>query len=312
MNRRVLVTGATGFVGQALISRNSADREVVAASRSPVNVDGVEWRRSPSLSGTADWKPLLQGIDSVVHLAGRVHRLSDPYGSAYLAENCDGTIKLARDAISSGVRRFIFLSTSKVLGEESGSAALQESAQAHPGDAYALSKYSAEQALADLRGSLQIAVLRPPLVYGPGVKANFRALLSAVDRGLPLPLASIRNRRSLIGVDNLASAIVACLDSPGAAGRTFHVTDGVPRSTPELVRAIASAMGRPARLLPFPPALLEACGALTGRGDTVRRLTRSLELDDKAIRTEIGWQAPRTFEDEIGETVRWYRRSTRP
>lgn len=277
-----------------------------------MDVDGVRWRRSPALSSSADWKPLLEGIDAIVHLAGRVHRPTDPDPSAYLAENCDGTTKLARDAIASGVRRFIFLSTSKVLGEESGPDALAETAPARPGDAYAASKFSAEQSLAQMRGSLQISILRPPLVYGPGVKANFRALLSAVDRGLPLPLASIRNRRSLIGVDNLASAIIACLDSPGAAGRTFHVTDGVPRSTPELVRAVASALGRPARLLPFPPALLEACGALIGRGDTVRRLTRSLELDDRAIRTEIGWQPPRSFEDGIGETARWYRRTATP
>ncbi len=311
MNRRVLVTGATGFVARALIGRRPTDREFVASSRSRVDVGGVEWRRSPDLSDSADWKPLLKGVDSIVHLAGRVHRPSDPDMPAYFAENRDGTIKLARDAISSGVRRFIFLSTSKVLGEESGADALAENSPSRPGDAYAASKFSAEQSLAELRGSLEISILRPPLVYGPGVKANFLALMSAVDRGLPLPLASIRNRRSLIGVDNLVSAIVACLDSPGAAGRTFHVTDGVPRSTPELVRAIASALGRPARLLPFPPALLEACGALIGRGDTVRRLTRSLELDDRAIRTGIGWRAPRTFETEIGETVEWYRRTAR-
>ncbi|MBI3715414.1 MAG: NAD-dependent epimerase/dehydratase family protein [Betaproteobacteria bacterium] len=312
MKRRVLVTGATGFVARALLSEKSANCAFVASSRRPLDVDGVEWRRSPSLSASADWKPLLEGIDSVVHLAGRVHRPSDQDLSAYHAENCDGTTKLARDAIASGARRFVFLSTSKVLGEESGPDALAETSQARPGGAYAESKLSAERSLAELRGSLQIAVLRPPLVYGPGVKANFLALLSAVDRGLPLPLASIRNRRSLIGVDNLASAIIACLDSPRAAGRTFHVTDGVARSTPELVRAIASALGRPARMFPFPPALLEACGALIGRGDTVRRLTRSLELDDRAIRTEIGWRAPRTFENGIGETVRWFRRTNRP
>ena len=250
----------------------------------------------------------MDGIDSVVHLAGRVHIPSDADASAYMTENCEGTIKLARDASSAGVRRFVYLSTSKVLGDESGSIPLEENAKASPGDAYAASKLAAEQALATIGGGMQFTILRPPLVYGPGVKANFLALVSSVARGLPLPFASIRNRRSLIGVYNLASAIGACLEAPDAAGRTYHVTDGKARATPELVRAIASALGRRPRLFPFPPAVLEACAMLVGRGDTVRRLTRSLELDDRAIRTELGWQPPRSFEEGISDTVRWYRR----
>jgi len=305
--RRVLVTGASGFVGRALLCAKAANCQLVAASRKTQGIDGVEWRRSPSLSASADWKPLLEGIDSVIHLAGRVHIPSDTDTSAYMTENCEGTIKLARDAISAGVRRFVFLSTSKVLGDESGPMPLDEKAQASPGDAYAASKLAAEQGLAGIGGGMQFTILRPPLVYGPGVKANFLALVSAVARGLPLPFASIRNRRSLIGVDNLASAIAACLDAPKAAGRIFHVTDGAPLATPELVQAIASALGRPSRLFPFPPALLEACGTVVGRGGTVRRLTRSLELDDRAIRAELGWRAPRTFEEGISDTVRWYR-----
>jgi nucleoside-diphosphate-sugar epimerase len=302
---RVLVTGASGFVARALFNSPSGF-EYVAVSREEVKLPGVSWRRSPALSGAADWKPVLEGIDAIVHLAGRVHLDVDANPSAYLVENCQGTVKLANDAKAAGVRRFLFLSSAKVLGDESDGLPLSECAEARPGDAYAASKLAAEQALAGVQGSMGITILRPPLVYGPGVKANFLALLSAVARGVPLPLSSIRNRRSLIGVDNLVAAIFACLESPAAVGRTYHVTDGMPVSTPDLIRALSTALGTPSRLFPFPPRLLEACGAILGRGETVKRLTRSLELDDSAIRTELCWRQPRTFNAGIAATVRWY------
>ncbi len=267
----------------------------------------VEWRRSPALSAVADWKPLLDGIDSVVHLAGRVHLPADAARSAYHSENGEGTLKLASDAISSGVRQFVFLSTSKVVGDESGDRGLDEGSTPRPGDDYASSKFSAEQSLAAFGGRMEMTILRPPLVYGPGVRANFLALMSAVDRGMPMPIASIRNRRSLIGVDNLASAIIACLGSPKARGRTFHVTDGIACSTPDLVRAIARALGRSPNVFWFPPRLLEAAGTFLGRGETIKRLTRSLELDDSAIRETLGWRPVKTFEEGLADTARWYR-----
>ena len=284
--------------------------EYVSISRRPVAFERVAWRPSPDLSESADWRLALDGIDSVVHLAGRVHLAPDRDSAAYFSENCAGTIKLAEDAIAVGVRRFVYLSSAKVLGDESGAIPLAEDAPARPGDSYAASKLAAEQGLCGLRGRMQITILRPPLVYGPGVKANFLALLSAVARGVPLPLASIHNRRSLIGVDNLATAIVACLESPKAAGRTYFVTDGPPLSTPDLVRAIASALGKPPRLFAFPPRLLESCGAVVGRAETVKRLTRSLELDDQAIRSELGWRPAHTFDAGIADTVRWYQSLT--
>ena len=306
MRQRALVTGASGFVAGALIRAKPPDREFIAASRSLVRESAIEWKRSPALSGSADWAPLLDGIDSVVHLAGRVHRPSDADPFAYQVENSDGTIKLARDAAAAGVKRFVFLSTAKVVGDESGEEPYDESVLCNPSDPYAKSKYVAEQGLRDIGGRMQILILRPPLVYGPGVRANFLSLLSAVARGFPLPLASIRNRRSLIGVNNLASAILACLGSSSLIARTFHVTDGPARSTPELVEAIASALGQRARLVRFPPWLLEASGIAAGRGAMVRRLTRSFELDDTAIRTELGWRGVKTFEEEIADTVDWY------
>ena len=307
VTRRILVTGASGFVARALFSGKPADKKYVAISRQAVELEGIPWQRSPELSGTADWTPLLEGVDAVVHLAGRVHLAAGGDPSLYFAENSDGTAKLARDAGAAGVRRFVFLSSAKVLGDESGATPLREDAPARPGDPYAASKLAAERALAGIGGAMQITILRPPLVYGPGVKANFLALLAAVARGVPLPLASIRNRRSLVGVENLAAAIVACLESPAAALRSYNVTDGPPVSTPGLVRALAEALGRPARLFAFPPSALEAGGAMLGRGETVKRLTRSLELDDSAIRAELGWRPGTTFDAGIAQTARWFR-----
>lgn len=307
MSGPVLVTGASGFVAKSLFSGKSATTRYVAASRRRTDVAGTEWRPCPDLSAAADWAPVLDGVDAVVHLAGRAHVAPGGDPSPYWAENCAGTLKLARDASAAGVRRFIFLSTAKVLGDESGDTPLAENAPVRPGDPYAVSKVAAEKGLAEVGGGMQIVIVRSPLVYGSGVKANFFALLTAVARGVPLPLAAIRNRRSLIGVENLAAALVACLESPAAAGRTYHVTDGAPVSTPGLVRALAAALGCKSRLFPVPVAVLEFCGAIAGRGETVKRLTRSLELDDRAIRTELGWQPAVSFEEGIARTVQWYR-----
>ncbi len=311
VTRRILVTGASGFVAQALFSARGAGDEYFAASRTVLDIGGVQWRQSPTLSISADWKSVLEGIDIVVHLAARVHLPGDGDQSAYRVENCDGAVKLAQDAIEVGVRRFIFLSTSKVLGDESGEGPLDETAPMRPGDAYAASKLAAEQALPSLGGGMHTTVLRPPLVYGPGVKANFLALLSAVSRGVPLPLGRINNRRSLIYVDNLASAIIACVDSTAAAGRIYNVADDPSVSTPDLVRALAAASGISPRLFPVPPAALEACGALVGRKETVKRLTRSFEVDSSAIRSELGWRPPHSFETGIERTVRWYENASR-
>ena len=297
-------------MGRALLSLNPHDYEYVASSRleKPRLEKGTEWRRSPDLSGSSNWASALDGIDSVVHLAGRVHMPSGRNSVAYLSENCEGTLKLARDASAAGVRQLIFLSSAKVFGEESGAVPFTESSPTIPEDAYAASKLAAERALRRLGGRMQIAILRSPLVYGPEVKANFLALIRGIDSGVPLPLASIRNRRSLIGVDNLASAIIACLQSEKAAGCTYCVTDGAPVSTPELVRAIASGLGKPARLFGLAPEVLEICAAAIGRGRTATRLTRSLELDDIAIRSELGWRPVKTFEEGIREATSWYKR----
>ena len=222
-----------------------------------------------------------EGCDAVVHLANIAHTSASP--AELHRVNVEGTIAQAKSALAAGARRFVYLSSLKA---------------ARPEDAYGRAKSIAEQALLQLPG-LEAVVLRPPLVYGPRVKANFLALLRAIDGGWPLPLASIGNRRSLIYVGNLVDAIRRCLDGP-AQGRTYAVSDGAPVSTPELCRAIARALGKRARLFPFP-------GALLRLAPSVARLAESQVADDAAIRAELGWRAPFSFDEGLRETAAWYR-----
>ena len=225
--------------------------------------------------------PALEGADAVVHLANIAHTSAPP--AELHRVNVEGTLACAQAAQAAGARRFVYLSSLKA---------------AWPDDAYGRSKALAEEALLKLPG-LQAVVLRPPLVYGPRVKANFLALLLAIDRGWPLPLASIRNQRSLVYVGNLVDAILRCLAGP-AQGRTFAVSDGAPVSTPELCRALGRALGRPARLFPFPPALLRLA-------PPIARLAQSQVAEDAAIRAELGWRPPFSFEEGLRATAAWYR-----
>lgn len=227
---------------------------------------------------------------------------ADPL-ALYRATNTDATLNLARQAAHAGVRRFVFISTIKVNGEGRNEP-YREADEAAPEDAYAISKWEAEQGLWRIarETGLEVVVLRPPLVYGPGVKANFRALLRLVARGWPLPLGAIDNRRSLLYLGNFVDAIARCLEHPDAAGQTFLIDDGAALSTPELVRSIAAAMHRPARLLAVPPGLLSFGGALLGRRAAVARLTGSLWLDAALIRTRLGWCPPYTLAQGLAAT----------
>ena len=274
---RILVTGATGFIGNAVCPALAARGfEVRAATRASTG----------DLATFDRWDDLLSGVDCVVHLANLAHVPASEIGRAR-SLNVEATLRLARAAADRGVRRFVYLSSVKA------------DAGAARDDPYGALKAEAEAGLAAVDG-IERVVLRPPLVYGPGVKANFLVLMRAIDRGLPLPFASIRNRRSLLYVANLADAIVRCVDAPEAAGRTYAVSDGAPVSTPELCRAIGAALGHPARLFPFPVALLELAPPL-------RKLTRSLEADDRAIRAELEWRPPFRFEEGLRATSEWYR-----
>lgn len=311
---RILVTGASGFVGQALCAGlTAAGHGVVAALRAPAPLRGVDRLVAMGDIGPAsDWRTALQGVDAVVHLAARVHVMreecADPEAE-FRRVNTLGTQTLARAAAQAGVRRFVYLSSIKVNGEATPPDRPFSAAHAaHPQDPYARSKWAAEQALAELARDtgLETVILRPPLVYGPGVKANFLALLRWVDRRLPLPLGRVDNRRSLLYLGNLVDAIRVCLEHPAAAGRTFLVSDGAAIATPELIRAIASALGRPTRLWPLPVSWLEGLGRMLGKAALVERLTASLAVDGSAICRELDWHPPYSLRQGLAETCAWY------
>lgn len=314
MNTRdnILVTGANGFVGRALCSAlAAAGHGVRMAARAP----------QPDLPGAVavgdigpatDWHAALDGMYGVVHLAARTHVLRETAADP-LAEfrriNVSGTERLARSAAAQGVRRFVFLSSVKVNGESTPARSFTEDDAPHPEDAYGASKLEAEQALSRVAAAtgLEVVVLRPPLIYGPGVKGNFLRLMQLVARGTPLPLGAIRNRRSLLYVGNLADAIVKAVDAPRAAGATYLVADGEDVSTPDLVRRLALALGVTARLPALPLAALNFIAAIAGKRAELARLAGSLQLDSSRIRRELDWKPRYSLAQGLTETARWYR-----
>ena len=312
----VLVTGASGFIGQALCSAlelqghrvRSATRKSPDRAQSPAFAVG-------NIGPDTNWRAAVSGCDAVVHLAAHVHVMHRQDGGAtddFHRVNVEGSENLARLAARSGVRRFVFLSSVKVNGETSGQRAFVETDAVTPVDDYGLSKAQAEKRLRIISAEtgMEVVIVRPPLVYGPGVKANFLSLLRAVDSGVPLPLSSISNLRSLVYVGNLVHALGACLVHPAAANRTFFVSDDHDVSTPELVRRIASALGRRPRLFPVPVSLLEGAAALLGRRAPAQRLTGSLQLDVSRIKSELGWTPPFSMRQGLMETASWYRAKT--
>ncbi len=311
MTGRVLITGAAGFIGRGLQPVLERAGWVVCASsrRAPA---GPGWVRVGELGPDTDWRAALAGCDAVVHLAARVHVLRESESdavSAYRIANVAGTERLARQAARAGVRRLVYLSSIKVNGEATTPGRpFRGHDSPRPQDAYGESKWAAEQALARVgrETGLEWVVLRPPLVYGPGVGANFLRLMEWVRRGWPLPLGGVDNRRSLVGVANLADAVARCLTEPRAAGRVYLPADGEDVSTAELIRRLATRMGRPARLMPWPPAWLEGMGRLLGRGSEVSRLTGSLCVDPGPLRDELGWQPVQSLDAGLADTVAWF------
>ncbi len=307
---KTLVTGASGFVGAAvvpeLLRRGHAVR--TAARRATTHGDSV---LLPDIGPDTDWRAALAGCDAVVHLAARVHVMRDEAAdplAAYRHVNTAGTLALAEQAAASGARVFVFASTVKVLGEASPRGRpFTDVDPPAPVDPYAVSKAEAERGLADIavRTGMRVAVLRPPLVYGPGVGANFLRLLRTVARGMPLPLGAIDNRRSLVYVGNLAAAVGFCLEREEARG-TFLVSDGEDLATPELVRRIAAALGRRPRLVPVPPGLLRGAGTLLGKGAEIERLLGDLAVAPTGL-ARLGWKPPFTADEALRETAAWYR-----
>ena len=310
------VTGATGFLGAALLRRLALQRADVSGAtayslsgisrHAPAKViDGVRYVPIGDLTGKVDWPAALSGVEVVVHTAARVHMMVDRAAEP-LAEfrrvNVQATLSLAREAAAIGVRRFVFISSVKVYGEATlaGQVFTEQDATA-PQDGYGISKLEAEEGLRQLSADtgMEVVIIRPPLVYGPGVKANFAALMRAVQRAWPLPLGAVHNQRSLVALDNLVDFIVTCITHPQAANQTFLVSDGQDLSTTELVRGMAQAVGVPARLLPVPVWALQAGASLLGKGDAVQRLCGNLQVDISKARNLLGWVPPVSVQEGL-------------
>jgi nucleoside-diphosphate-sugar epimerase len=313
-----LVTGASGFVGRHLCAAlSAAGHSLRLAVRDRPASDDPLLRLGTvvpvgDIDGATDWAAALAGAAGVVHLANRAHKLRDPAPeplAAYRRVNVEGSRRLAEQAAAAGAGRLVYLSSVKVLGESTGSRPFADGTSPAPLDPYGVSKWEAEQALAEISSAtgLQVAVLRPPLVYGEGVGANFLRLMRWVARGIPLPLAAIRNRRSMIYVGNLVSCIETCLAHPGAGGKTYLVSDGMAIGTADLVAQMAAALQVPDRSWPVPPGLLRGLATLVGKGEMVRRLTESLEVDDSALRRELGWVPPCSTAEGLRRTAEWFR-----
>jgi len=304
---RVLVTGASGFIGKSLcrelLARGHSVRAAVRAPAPPGNI-GLQQAIIPDIAASFDRGALVEGIDTVVHLAAIAHRNASD--SELHRVNVDAATRLAEAAIGT-IRRFVFLSSVKVNGEDSGDGSCSETDALRPEDAYGRAKRDAELALTEVaaRGGMELVVIRPPLVYGPGVRGNFLRLLRWVDSGLPLPFAAVFNRRSLIFVDNLADGIVCCVEHPDARGPIL-LSDAESVSTPELIARIARALGRPARLFHVSPALLRLAGALSGRHGEIRRLTRSLVIDSSRAGRLLDWRPRRTLDEGLADTANWF------
>lgn len=308
----VMITGANGLVGQRLgaVLEGAGWRVIRAVRQARADKEIAVG----DMDGRMDWGgALATAPDTVVHLAARVHQMhEEPATAARLHRmvNTEGSLNLARQAAASGVRRLVFLSTIKVLGEGRDTPYRGDD-PLDPLGPYAQSKADAERGLWAIAAEtgMEVVVIRPPLVYGPGVRANFQRLMQAVAHGRPLPLGSIRNRRSLVYLDNLVDAIRVCLTHPKAAGNAYLVSDGDDVSTPELIRRIAAAFGCPPRLLPVSPALMRMAGRLLGKGAAVDRLLGSLTVDISALHDDLGWQPPYDLRAGLAATAAWFRES---
>lgn len=313
--RTALVTGANGFVGHSLCAALLVRKwQVKTALRTPRQLpEGMGSVVVGDINGMTDWTHTLVSVDVVIHLAARVHVMRD-IASNPLEEfrkvNVAGTEHLARSAAASGVKRFIYVSSIKVNGEETSEGVkFSESDRASPQDPYGISKWEAEQALHRVAAEtgMEVVIVRPPLVYGAGVKGNFAQMLKVLAKGIPLPLASVNNRRSLVYVGNLVDALILCATHPAAAGQTYLVSDGEDVSTPDLLRELGAAMHHPARLLACPPVLFKLAGSLTGRVNQVERLLGSLQVDSGKIRRELGWIPPYTLQQGLRATASQHR-----
>ena len=314
----IAVTGASGFIGRALVKALSARglplRGLVRArnSLSCFSDTNVENFIVGDIHAGTDWSPGLSDVDCVIHCAARAHIMRETASNAlaaYRAVNVAGTRHLAEQAAALGVKRIVYLSSVKVNGENTEAGArFAHNDKPMPEDAYGVSKWEAEQALREVsaRTGLEVVIVRPPLVYGPGVKGNFRRLLRLAASGAPLPLGAVRNQRSLAGLDNLVDLLIRCVDHSAAAGQTFLISDDHDLSTPALIRGLRRALGKSPRLLPVPPSVLRLAGSITGRAAEVERLIGSLQVDITHTREVLGWTPPVSVDEGLRTTAAWY------
>ena len=312
MKFRVLITGANGFVGSALVSRLLSENvELNVAVRRNTGCFpcwGRVFEIGDVFSGT-NWDSALNGVDIVVHTAARVHIMADESDdplSEFRSVNVEGTLSLARQAAAAGVRRFVFVSSIKVNGEstEAGRPFTTDDLPA-PVDPYGISKMEAEQGLREIgaKAGMEVVIIRPPLVYGPGVKANFLTMMRWLRKGAPLPLGAINNSRSFVALGNLVDLVVACLDHPSAANQTFLVSDGEDISTTQLFRRMGDALGKPAWLLPVPVWMLGAGAALLCKRDVSQRLCGNLQVDISKAKDLLGWSPPLSLDEGLRVTA---------
>ncbi len=306
---RVAVTGATGFVGRALVAQLVAlgHVEVLALTRQvPANpVAGAKYLPGGDLASETNWQLALSAAQAVVHTAARVHVLDERAANPlveFRRVNVAGTLQLAEQAAAMGVHRFVFVSSIGVNGVQTAvGKAFADTDKSNPHNAYALSKWEAEQGLLRIAAEtgMEVVIIRPPLVYGRGAPGNFGSLIHWLKRGVPLPLGAVHNQRSLVALDNLVDLIVTCLTHPAAANQTFLVSDGEDVSTTELLRRMGSAMGRPARLVPVPAGLLKLAATMLGKRDVVQRLCGSLQVDIEKTRRLLDWNPPLSLEQGL-------------
>jgi nucleoside-diphosphate-sugar epimerase len=310
---KILVTGASGFVGKSLVKALDLKRiqTVKVVRRHQQHLTDDNYHVIPDLAEFSGWQSLFAGCDVVIHLAARVHVMDEktlnPLAE-FIKVNVDDTLKFARQAASYGVKRFVYISSIKVNGEFTEKKAFSELSQPDPQYPYAISKYRAELALLELSKNtgMEVVIVRPPLVYGPQVKANFLTLMKIVNKKIPLPFKGINNRRSLVYVGNLVDALIACATHSNAAGKTFLVSDGEDVSTPELMIKIANALSKPSRVFYFPLSLILFLTRLIGKKASIDRLTQSLVVDSSKIRKELGWHPPYSLDEGLKATAKWY------
>ena len=314
MLKKILVTGADGFVGSSLcVQVMGRGYDVMATTRAQsYQFDGVRNIQVGNINEKTDWAEALHEVDVVIHLAARVHVMSNDDASSleeFRSINVQATLSLAQQAARAGVKRFIFLSSIKVNGESTSRGMAFRADDTHiPTDHYGLSKYEAEQGLLALAAEtgMEVVIIRPPLVYGPGVRANFASMIRWMQRGIPLPFGAIDNRRSFIALDNLVSFIIHCIDHPKAANEIFLISDGEDVSTTVLLQKMSKALGKKSCLMPVPERWLRLVAKILGREDEAGKVLNSLQVDSSKARDVLGWKPVITMDEQLHKTAEWY------